>query len=88
MSGTSADGINVALTRIQGRGFRSRIELLAHYEFPYPQHVRRKILDIMNGTASVGDLSRLDFLLGDYRSAVSLHPDRSESQIRFAYLWR
>jgi len=33
-------------------------------------------------------LSVLDFLLGDYRSAVSLHPDRSESQIRFAYLWR
>jgi protease IV len=33
-------------------------------------------------------LSMLDFLLGDYRSAVSLNPDRSESQIRFAYLWR
>ena len=33
-------------------------------------------------------LSVLDFLLGDYRSAVSLNPDRSESQIRFAYLWR
>ena len=36
MSGTSADGINVALVRIQGRGFRSRLELLAHYQFPYP----------------------------------------------------
>ncbi len=41
MSGTSADGINVALVRIQGRGFRSRFELLAHYEFPYPANVRR-----------------------------------------------
>ena len=36
MSGTSADGINVAMVRIQGRGFRSRLELLAHYQFPYP----------------------------------------------------
>jgi anhydro-N-acetylmuramic acid kinase len=44
MSGTSADGINVALTRIQGRGFRSRLELLAHYEFPYPADVRRAVL--------------------------------------------
>ena len=54
MSGTSADGINVALTRIQGRGFRSRLELLAHYEFPYPADVRRAILATMNAaTASV-----------------------------------
>ena len=72
MSGTSADGINVALTRIQGRGFRSRLELLAHYQFPYPPNVRRAILETMNAaTASVADLSRLNFLLGDlYADAV------------------
>ncbi len=72
MSGTSADGINVALTRIQGRGFRSRLELLAHYEFPYPAEVRRSILSSMNaGSASVADLSRLNFLLGSlYADAV------------------
>ena len=33
-------------------------------------------------------LSLLDFLLGDARSILSLNPDRSESLIRFAYLWR
>ncbi|MFI5118057.1 MAG: anhydro-N-acetylmuramic acid kinase [Terriglobales bacterium] len=72
MSGTSADGINVALVRIQGRGFRSRFELLAHYEFPYPANVRRAVLATMNaGRASVADLSRLHFLLGDlYADAV------------------
>jgi anhydro-N-acetylmuramic acid kinase len=72
MSGTSADGINVALTRIQGRGFRSRLELLAHYEFPYPADVRRAVLATMNAaTASVADLSRLNFLLGElYADAV------------------
>jgi anhydro-N-acetylmuramic acid kinase len=79
MSGTSADGINVALTRIQGRGFRSRIELLAHYEFPYPEHVRRKVLDIMNATAGVADLSRLNFLLGYlYANAVKASQRRSK----------
>lgn len=79
MSGTSADGINVALTRIQGRGFRSRIELLAHYEFPYPQHVRRKVLEVTNSTASVADLSRLNFLLGDlYANAVKAAQRRSK----------
>jgi protease-4 len=33
-------------------------------------------------------LSLLDFLLGDARSALFLNPDRSESHIRFQYLWR
>jgi anhydro-N-acetylmuramic acid kinase len=72
MSGTSADGINVALVRIQGRGFRSRFELLAYYEFPYPANVRRVILATMNaGSASGADLSRLHFLLGElYADAV------------------
>lgn len=72
MSGTSADGINVALTRIQGRGLRSRLELLAHYEFPYSPNVRQTILATMNArSVSVADLARLNFLLGDlYADAV------------------
>jgi len=72
MSGTSADGINVALVRIQGRGFRSRLELLAHYEFPYPTEVRRAVLQAMNARAArVADLARLNFTLGGlYANAV------------------
>jgi anhydro-N-acetylmuramic acid kinase len=72
MSGTSADGIDVALVRVQGRGFRSRLELLAHYQSPYPAKVRRAVLAAMNATsAGVADLSRLNFLLGElYADAV------------------
>lgn len=72
MSGTSCDGINVALTRIQGRGFRSRLELLAHYQFPFPADVRRIVLALMDAnSASVADISRLNFLLGElYADAV------------------
>ncbi len=72
MSGTSADGINVALVRIQGRGFRSRLELLAHYEFPYPSEVRHAVLQVMNdASARVADLARLNFTLGSlYANAV------------------
>ncbi len=72
MSGTSADGINVALVRIQGRGFRSRLELLSHYEFPYAAEVRRAVLQAMNSTAArVADLARLNFTLGGlYANAV------------------
>jgi len=72
MSGTSADGTDVALVRIQGRGFRSRLELLAHLHTSYPRKVRRAVLAAMNaGSASVADLSRLNFLLGElYAGAV------------------
>lgn len=79
MSGTSGDGIDVALVRIQGRGFRSRLELLAHYQFPYPANVRRTILETMNASASVADLSRLNFALGElYGDAVKAAQRRAK----------
>ncbi len=79
MSGTSADGINVALVRVQGRGFRSRLELLAHYQFPYPAEVRRAVLSAMNAkAASVADLSRLNFVLGElYADSVRIAQRRA-----------
>ena len=72
MSGTSADGIDVALVQIQGRGFRSRLELLAHYHYPYPAEVRRAVLRAMNAaSAKVADLARLNVALGElYAKAV------------------
>jgi anhydro-N-acetylmuramic acid kinase len=74
MSGTSADGINVALVQLptRGRG-RPRYTLLAHEEYPFPAAVRRAILDMMNSElARVADLARLNFLLGElYAEAVA-----------------
>lgn len=72
MSGTSADGIDVALVRITGRGFNTRFRLLRHEHYSYPQPARRFILQAMNAqTASVADLARLNFLLGEiYSDAV------------------
>ena len=75
MSGTSADGIDVALVRISSASrvhFQPRIKLLGHAAFPYPRDVRRAVLSAMNATrASVADLARLNFLLADlYADAV------------------
>src|SRR5258708_14982067 len=76
MSGTSADGINVALVRIAHARVRSTsppaFELLGHAEYSYPEKVRAAVLAAMNATsASVGDLARLNFLLGElYADAV------------------
>lgn len=70
MSGTSADGINVALAKITGE--RPHFKLLGHREFPFPPAVRRAILATMNAErARVADLARLNFLLGHlYAGAV------------------
>jgi anhydro-N-acetylmuramic acid kinase len=83
MSGTSADGINVALVRFAdgrkgGKGPSTRkhnppeFALLAHEEYPFPAPVRRVILEMMSAElASVADLARLNFLLGElYADAV------------------
>ena len=84
MSGTSADGINVALVRIEaqalprassrgrGRSPHSPFELLGHAEFAYPKEVRRTVLAAMNASkTSVALLARLNFLLAElYADAV------------------
>lgn len=70
MSGTSADGINVALVRMGARS--GRFELIGHAEFPYSRKVRTAVLAAMNASeASVADLARLNFLLGElYADAI------------------
>ena len=72
MSGTSADGITVAIVEVSGAGLDTRFELFAHAEYPYSQPVRKAVLAAMNAQhASVADLARLNFLLGEvYASAV------------------
>ncbi|HEY3938728.1 MAG TPA: anhydro-N-acetylmuramic acid kinase [Bryobacteraceae bacterium] len=72
MSGTSADGIDVALVDILGSGPRLKLKLLGHSAFAYPAAVRRAVLGAMNSkSASVADLARLNFLLGElYGEAV------------------
>jgi anhydro-N-acetylmuramic acid kinase len=79
MSGTSADGINVALVKItegsrkmkQVRG--SSFRLLGHVEVAYPKAVRRAVLEMMDAaSARVADLARLNFLLGELYSEAIL----------------
>lgn len=72
MSGTSGDGINVALLRMAGSGLHTRFRLLEHRQYAYPRDVRRAVLAAMNArSASVAELARLNFLLGElYAEAI------------------
>jgi anhydro-N-acetylmuramic acid kinase len=73
MSGTSADGIDVAVVRIsQGDRRAPKIKLLAHEAFPYPAALRRKVLAAMNAPSiATAELARLNWRLGlEYAGAV------------------
>ena len=53
MSGTSADGVDVAVVRVTGRGEAMNAELLAHRHRPYPAGLRRLIFALRAGEAPV-----------------------------------
>lgn len=67
MSGTSADGVDVALCRITvGRDGSPRVKLIGHMGFPYPRAVRSAVLAAMNAPSiSTAELSRLHWRLGE-----------------------
>jgi anhydro-N-acetylmuramic acid kinase len=73
MSGTSADGVDVAVVRIQGRGSYLSFDLLVHDYSEYPKPIRQAVLAAMNASQiSVAELSRLNFRLGAfYADAVA-----------------
>ncbi len=65
MSGTSADGIDVAIVRIMPRKPRMKLTLLAHESFSFPSALRRAVLQAMNAKAtSTAELARLHWRLG------------------------
>ncbi|HZP06039.1 MAG TPA: anhydro-N-acetylmuramic acid kinase [Terracidiphilus sp.] len=65
MSGTSADGVDVAVVRITRGRLRPSLQLIAHEGFPYPAALRRAVLAAMNAdSTSTAELARLNWRLG------------------------
>ena len=84
MSGTSADGVDVALVRIAPPAEVPKITLLAHHTVAYPPSLRRAVLAAMDATQiSTASLARLNWRLGiayaeAVRAALNKHPERLE----------
>jgi anhydro-N-acetylmuramic acid kinase len=72
MSGTSADGIDVAVVQIAPGKLRPKFTLLAHEGFAFPPSLRRAVLAAMNANStSTAELARLNWRLGiAYSEAV------------------
>jgi anhydro-N-acetylmuramic acid kinase len=73
MSGTSADGIDVALARISGAPPHLNAKLLGHTSSKFPPALRKEILRVAEQQPiTAGDLSQLNFRLGDVFADAAL----------------
>jgi anhydro-N-acetylmuramic acid kinase len=78
MSGTSVDGIDVALVELSGEPPSLGFRLVAYHEIPFPDPVREEVLAVSNATVATSRVSQLDFLLGRlFGQAVMQACDRS-----------
>jgi anhydro-N-acetylmuramic acid kinase len=73
MSGTSADGIDVALVRISGAAERPQARLVNFADFPYPAAVREAVLRLANGApTTTREISQLNFRIGELFAEAAL----------------
>lgn len=78
MSGTSADGIDVARVRITGAPPGLSAKLEGHYHARFPAPVRAEILRIAEGgRATAGEISQLNFLLGEEFARAAIEACRA-----------
>ena len=71
MSGTSLDGIDVAIVDIARKRGGVRVKPVAFRSTPYPKLVREAILAVSNSMTHTATISRLNFLLGElYATAI------------------
>ncbi|MBS7816211.1 anhydro-N-acetylmuramic acid kinase AnmK [Wohlfahrtiimonas chitiniclastica] len=73
MSGTSLDGIDVALVKIKGINESTQCTLIHYDSYPYDEHIRAAVLRVSHPeTSNVAELCALNFELGKlYSDAVS-----------------
>lgn len=72
MSGTSADGVDVALCRVSPVNGGARVKVLGHRATKYPAKLRKAVLAAMDAkNTSTAELARLNWRLGEiYADAV------------------
>lgn len=72
MSGTSADGVDVAICRVSPADSGARVKVLGHLAVKYPVRLRKAVLAAMDAkNTSTAELARLNWRLGEvYAEAV------------------
>jgi anhydro-N-acetylmuramic acid kinase len=71
MSGTSLDGVDVAIVDLSRKHGGVRVKPVAFRSTPYPKLVREAILGVSNAMTHTATIARLNFLLGElYAEAI------------------
>ena len=77
MSGTSADGIDVALAKISGAPPNLAARLEGFLTLPFPPTIRAAVLRVANGEpTTTGEISQLNFVLGRLFARAALQACR------------
>ncbi len=73
MSGTSLDGIDAVLCKINGTGFETSIEVIEFYSYSYTDEEKQKIMKLCDeNTARVDEITAMNFYLAEKFSEVVL----------------
>jgi anhydro-N-acetylmuramic acid kinase len=71
MSGTSVDGIDAVLVRVEGHGAGAKAQEIAFRSYPFPPGLRAKVFCLFDPQeARVDSICQLDFLLGEVFAAA------------------
>ena len=76
MSGTSLDGIDVALVDLRMQRGRLRVVPIFFASTPYPKAVREALLGVSNAMTHTATIARLHFILGELYADAILHASR------------
>jgi anhydro-N-acetylmuramic acid kinase len=77
MSGTSADGIDVALARVSGAPPHLAAQFEGHFHLRFPAYLRETILRLANGKpTTTAEISELNFLIGDQLAKAAIKAAR------------
>ena len=71
MSGTSMDGVDAALVRINGNGLKTKIELIKFICFPYESSLLQTLENVISN-GSTRQISELNFLVGEAFAKAAL----------------
>jgi anhydro-N-acetylmuramic acid kinase len=73
MSGTSLDGLDIALCNFTGKGLQTKFSLLQFITIPYPQSFKSKVQQVFaRKTADLEQITLLNALIGNYHGELVL----------------